>query len=258
MASTPPTLPPGAAQQRLVLFAAVTRGRSECASPHAVAATQMQDALGGGFGVVVAHVPDVNAALNELHAGGVDGRRYEAAIVVESMIECPPALAAAALRSGLPFVVGVYPVNDRLDYDAIARHAEDRTKTEPLAFCANEYNVDVPASSVSDFERPYIAVDSAELGVAVVSRAVCEAVAAKFPDLRAGGEGATWGFAAPGELEDGTGRTRHADGHALFCDAWRRCGGVVWADLERPCTRFAPLHFTGCAGERLMAMGAIR
>ena len=178
--------------------------------------------------IKVHFVTSLDEALNALRGD----QQASGAIVVQGTIGFETEFALRAIASGLPVVVGTYPL-PRVDWDRV----KTRPANEPPQHWGNVYNAK-PTGTM----RPggYVLAADAELGVAWVARSVLTDIVARHPEVvSAEGRAA---FATPGVFGG-----RYLTDHQRFLQLH---GGDVWADTQHPACNSGPTEFVGCVGAR--------
>jgi hypothetical protein len=224
MASAPPA--------KLLHICVVTKDRHEVSLMCAVALLRLQTMLMTSEDPVRADmhfVPTLDDALNRLHSAP----EAVGALVVEGTMGFDPALALDAMRSGLPVVVGVYPL-PLVDWNRV----KTQPKGEAPQHWGNIYNV---RPSGPETAKGYVPVSEATLGVAWITSDAVRSIATRHPEIFTA-DRASGAFARAG-VYDGV----RQDEHQRFLSLW---AGPVYADAAKSCTSSGPAEFGGCVGAR--------
>jgi hypothetical protein len=236
MKAAPPAMstpaPATATSTKHVLVCVVTAQRNDLSLICAMSLLRMQNALmtlGEPVRADVHFVATFDDAVNALRATeGAAG-----ALIVEGNVGFDAQFALRAMGSGLPFVVGAYPL-PAIDWERV----KTQPKAEPAEHWGHVYNIR-PTGRTGP--RGYIEVADAALGVCYLAADVPTSIAARHPEVLSA-DGATGSFAQAG-VYDG----KRLGAHQRLIALW---GGSVWADVDAPVSSSGPTEFGGCVGSR--------
>lgn len=223
--------PPEAESGTTILLCVATRGRNDVTLTCAISLLRLQIlfmTLPQRYKADLHFVQSLDEALNLLHRHPTAA----GALTVDCSVGFDPEFVVRAHASGLPVVVGSYPL-PAVDWERV-KTAPER---ENCQFWGNVYNAR-PSGRID--HCGYAHVLEAKLGVSWIRKRVVDDIVAAHPELVAAD--GTLAVAVEG-LYDGKRLTADERFLSLF-------GGEVWADIERPATSTGPVEFGGCVGQR--------